>query len=120
MGTKKDRLEQVRAELGLNKTEMAEKMGITQSYYQHIIADKGKANLRLEHLEQLLMSAGVNPLWVLSGEEEMFVGNSHKIEWEKEPTQEQIDELYKFVMKNDATELSAIQKLKFQYQYIHY
>ena len=88
-------------------------MGIDQSYYQHIIAGKGKGNLRLEHIESLVATTGINPLWLLMGEGEMEIRNSHEIEWDKEPTAEQIEDLYKLVVSDDI-ELSKMQSLKMQ------
>lgn len=114
MGTKTSRLEDIRQNLGISRTEMAEAMGIERTYYQHIIAGKGKGNLRLDHLEALLETYGVNPVWVITGKEAMFVVKSHEIVWDKEPTQEQIDILYQNVMKQTEVELSPIQKIKLQ------
>lgn len=113
MNAKTARLEQIRAFLGLSKTDMAVRMGIDQSYYQHIIAGKGKGNLRLEHIESLVATTAVNPLWLIMGEGEMIIRISHDIEWEKEPTAQQIEDLYRLVVGEDI-ELSKIQSLKMQ------
>ncbi len=113
MNTKTARLEQIRESLGLSKTEMAARMWIDQSYYQHIIAGKGKGNLRLEHIERLVATSGVNPSWLLMGDGERFVRIYNKIEWEKEPTAEQIEALYQSVVSKEI-ELTKIQSLKMQ------
>lgn len=70
---KLDRLEGVRIELGLNKTQFAELMGITNHYYSNILRENGKGNLRLEHLENLLANKGVNPTWIITGEGEKYI-----------------------------------------------
>lgn len=73
MVTKTDRLEQIRGRLGLNKTEFADAMGVSNRYYYNILSGAGSGNLRLEHLESLLQRFKVNPAWVLTGEGEMFL-----------------------------------------------
>ena len=73
MGDKIVRLEMIRQELGLNKSRFAELMGISAHYYYHILKGEGKNNLRLEHLENLLASNGVSPLWVITGQGSRFV-----------------------------------------------
>ncbi|MBK8923258.1 MAG: helix-turn-helix transcriptional regulator [Saprospirales bacterium] len=70
---KTDRLEEIRRDLGLNKAQMAELMGIEASYYSNILKGEGKGNLRLEHLERLLNDANVNPLWIMTGEGEKYL-----------------------------------------------
>lgn len=92
---------------------MAEIMGIDHSYYAHILSDKRNANIRMEHMERMLEHIKVNPMWLISGDGDMFV-NMINIEWEKEPSEEQIDSLYKFVLEHYPTELSYIEKLKFR------
>ncbi|MBL7779971.1 MAG: helix-turn-helix transcriptional regulator [Saprospiraceae bacterium] len=67
------RLEEIREELGLNKSEFADVMGITPHYYYHILAGKGKGNLRIEHLQALLVRYSVNPAWVIEGIGERFL-----------------------------------------------
>jgi transcriptional regulator with XRE-family HTH domain len=82
MGTKIERLEEIRVELGLNKTEFATSMGITNRYYYNILSGEGSSNLRLEHLEHLLISLKVNPAWVLTGQGEKFLkGKEANNEW---------------------------------------
>lgn len=68
-----DRLETLRQEWQLNKTQFAELLGVTVGYYSHILSGNGKGNLRLEHLENLLTKKGVNPAWVMTGEGETFI-----------------------------------------------
>lgn len=67
------RLEEIRSDLGLSKGDFAEAMGVQSNYYSHILAGKGKSNLRLEHLESLLKRYGVNPAWVMEGIGEKFL-----------------------------------------------
>lgn len=113
-GTKAQRLEEIRADLGLNKTEMAALLGIDQSYYQHILKGKGKGNLRIEHLERLLAQASINPLWVLTGQGHKIIRISNEIEWEKEPTDEQIDALANYVLEESPVELSMRSRMMFR------
>lgn len=112
MGTKQQHLEEIRAALGLSKTEMAVLLGIDQSYYQHILKGNGKGNLRLEHLESLLAKANVNPLWVLTGQGEMFMGKSHDFTAQNEPTEEQIETLFRMVLDLEGTTIGVHQSYK--------
>lgn len=93
---------------------MAELLGIDQSYYGHILRDDGRGNLRLEHLERLLQKKNVNPVWVMTGEGSMILRISHEVEWENEPTEEQIDALYNFVLDKNPMELAVREKLMFR------
>jgi transcriptional regulator with XRE-family HTH domain len=67
------RLEEIRVELKINKTQFAGLMGISPHYYYQILNGQGSTNLRLEHLENLLTTKGVNPAWVITGEGEKFL-----------------------------------------------
>lgn len=67
------RLEEIRQELGLNKSQFAQAMGLNLQYYSNIINEKGTSNLRLEHLEALLINRGVNPAWIITGEGEKYL-----------------------------------------------
>ena len=73
MGTQVSRLEEIRHELGLSKADFAALMGIQPNYYTHISKENGKGNLRLEHLESLLLNRGVNPAWIMTGRGEKFL-----------------------------------------------
>jgi transcriptional regulator with XRE-family HTH domain len=75
------RLEEIREELGLSKQEFAGCLGIKANYYTHISNANGKGNLRLEHLESLLASKSVNPVWIMTGQGEKYLNLS------KAPTQ---------------------------------
>lgn len=75
------RLEEIRQELGLNKSQFAQEMGLTLQYYSNIINEKGTSNLRLEHLEALLINRGVNPAWLMSGEGDKFLSVHNTSEW---------------------------------------
>jgi transcriptional regulator with XRE-family HTH domain len=83
MGTKTDRLEAIRLDLGLSKTQMAEAMGISSHYYHGILRENTSNNLRLEHLESLLATKYVNPIWLMTGEGERFLKQPDKAvqEW---------------------------------------
>jgi transcriptional regulator with XRE-family HTH domain len=73
MGTKTDRLEQIRLELGLNKTQLAEAMGISSQQYHHILRENSRNSIRLEHLESLLSQKGINPAWVMTGQGQKYL-----------------------------------------------
>lgn len=75
------RLEEIRQELGLNKSQFAQAMGLNLQYYSNIINEKGTSNLRLEHLEALLINRGVNPAWIITGEGEKYLAVHNTSEW---------------------------------------
>lgn len=77
MGTKQERLEEIRKILGLNKAEMAQKMGIEGSTYHHVLSPKRRESVSIEHLEALYKACNVNPLWVLNGTGSVFMVNNH-------------------------------------------
>lgn len=107
---KTDRLEEIRQDLGLNKAQMAELMGIEPSYYSNILKGEGKGNLRLEHLERLLNDASVNPLWIMTGEGEKYLGKNKVLEAQGEPSEEEVEQLYQLVLQEYPAELSTHQK----------
>lgn len=107
MGSNSARLEQVRQHLRLSKADFARLMGIKPNYYTHISTENGRGNLRIEHLEALLVQASVNPVWVLTGSGDMFVSNSNEGLVSGEPTEAQIEELYQLVLKLEAKNLSV-------------
>lgn len=98
MGKKSERLEEIRQELGLNKSAFAQLMGIEPRYYSHISTENGKGNLRTEHLEALFKNANVNPLWVLTGEGDRYVRISTEFVAADEPTEDQVNALYDLVV----------------------
>lgn len=94
MGTKTARLEEIRQDLGLNKSQFASVMGVSPHYYYGILKGKGKANLRMEHVERLLEYANTNPVWLLTGEGEKYVAGVQVNEGEDEPTEAAVEALY--------------------------
>jgi hypothetical protein len=48
-------------------------LGIKPTYYHQIINGNTSNTLRLEHLENLLEKKGVNPIWVMTGQGDMFL-----------------------------------------------
>ncbi len=70
---KTSRLEEIRAILGMNKTEFASAMGVGANYYYNILKGGGASNLRLEHLESLLEKHSVNPAWIITGKGDRFL-----------------------------------------------
>jgi len=111
MTERNSRLEEIRQDLGLNKTEMASVMGITPHYYYGILSDNGKANLRIEHLEALLKDANANPMWILTGQGDKYVGISDKINAQGDPTPEQIEALYQYVISRNTAVLTPHQDI---------
>jgi len=107
LGTKTNRIEVVRAYLGLTKTQMAQLMGIDQSYYGHILREDGKGNLRIEHLERLLSAKSISPLWVLTGQGEMILGISTEFTAQNEPTEDQIEALYNLVKGQEGSDFDT-------------
>ncbi|MCB9315937.1 MAG: hypothetical protein H6569_07355 [Lewinellaceae bacterium] len=89
---------------------MAELMGIEASYYSNILKGEGKGNLRLEHLERLLNEASVNPLWIMTGDGEKYLGKNKVLEARGEPSEEEVEQLYQLVLQEYPAELSTHQK----------
>jgi transcriptional regulator with XRE-family HTH domain len=106
---KTERLEEIRLELGLTKTEMAGMMGISPHYYYNIFNPKSTSSLRMEHLESLMEKAGVNPVWVLTGEGEKYLHQLDVMLAEGEPTDEEVEALYHYVMEKWPRELTLEQ-----------
>jgi hypothetical protein len=52
---------------------MADAMSISSQQYHHILRENSSNNLRLEHLEALLASRKVNPLWIMTGQGEKYL-----------------------------------------------
>jgi transcriptional regulator with XRE-family HTH domain len=100
MGTKTARLEEIRQELRLNKSQFARAMGIDPHYYYGILQGKGKANLRMEHVERLMDYANVNPVWLLTGEGEKYV--NQEAPTADEPSIESVEALYKHLQQGAA------------------
>lgn len=103
----KERLEQVRAKLGLTQNQIAKHMGISGSQYANIIT--GKSTVTLTQLELLMDAHNINPVWIISGEQDMFL-SSEGVDWSREPTEEAIKTLYRYVCENcDVSGLSQHQ-----------
>jgi len=114
VGTKAARLEEIRAVLGKTKAEFARLMGIEPRYYSHISTENGKGNLRIEHLESLLANADVNPVWVLTGEGNMFSRESSENMEPGEPSPSQIQALFEYVIGQNPVDLSHQQEIMFK------
>lgn len=89
--TKIDRIDALRMSLGLSKSEFADLLGIGRTYYSNILSDKGTGNIRLEHIERLFEKLGANPIWLISGDGNMFL--------EKQPAPVITAEMLRAVMR---------------------
>lgn len=109
MNAKIKRLEEVRAVFGIKKTAMADLLGIDQSTYFNLL--DGRSNLRLVHIERLMKhSPVVNPYWLLTGEQDMFL-SPPDWDWSQAPPDATVAALYKYVMEQwPPGELSERQK----------
>ena len=65
------RLKQLRAALGLNQTEMAQELGITQPTYCQF--ETGTRPFQVCYVKTLVGQFGVNEEWLMTGRGEMFV-----------------------------------------------
>lgn len=86
-------------------------MEIEPRYYSHISTENGKGNLRIEHLEALLRNAHVNPVWILTGDGDKFSRYSSETREPGEPSPEQIEQLYNYVLKESPADLTAQQQI---------
>lgn len=108
MDAKIKRVEEVRAVLGINKTSMAKILGIDHSTYFNLL--RGKNGLRLAHVDRLMKHSKVNPFWILTGEQDMFLSPSDW-DWSQAPPDATIEALYKYVVRQwPPGELSERQK----------
>lgn len=119
------RIEELRKALRWTKTRMAGVMGITSPHYAQIITGRNKVSAT--HLERIYKNkdAGVRPEWLLKGEGDMFlinddkslpdsvIGEADNYE-QKEPTQEDIDRLYSYVLERRGVQLNPLQDIKFR------
>lgn len=72
-----NRLEQIRATLGLNQGQFAEKLGVSQSSYSKLI----HGNRRIKSsLIDAVESLGIDRIWFISGEGYMFKSDESKYE----------------------------------------
>jgi transcriptional regulator with XRE-family HTH domain len=67
-----ERVEQLRAHLGLNKSRFSAEIGMKPQTYNNFIGSQGsKPNVELLH--GIVARFGVNPLWVFTGQGAMFL-----------------------------------------------
>lgn len=82
-------------------------MGVSQPQYWSIL--EGRSTVTLTQLELLMDAHNVNPVWIISGEQDMFL-SSEGVDWSREPTEEAIKTLYRYVCENcDVSGLSQHQ-----------
>lgn len=110
MDAKIKRLEEVRAVFRIKKTAMASLLGIDQSTYFNLL--DGRSKLRLTHVERLMQhSPVVNPYWLLTGEQDMFL-SPPDWDWSQSPPDAAVEALCKYVVKQwPPGELSERQKI---------
>ncbi len=71
----------LRKKLGLNQTEMAQKLDVSQSYYGNIEA--GNKNITYEMIGKIAELYHISPNWLLLGAGEMYIEPPKQ---ENEPT----------------------------------
>lgn len=98
METTIERLEQIRAHFNLTQKQMGKLMGVSQPQYSSIL--DGRSTVTLAQLEMLMDAHGINPVWVISGEQDMFLSTDGPVDWSREPTEEAIKTLYRYVCAN--------------------
>lgn len=96
MDAKIKRVEEVREVLRINKTSMAKILGIDHSTYYNLI--RGKNGLRLAHVDRLMRHSKVNPYWILTGEQDMFL-SPPDWDWSQAPPDDTISALCEYVLK---------------------
>ena len=73
-----ERLKTARKELGLKQTEMASKLGISQTAY--CLWETGKTPLRDRHINAACALFNINPIWLETGKGEMFTNEHPQVE----------------------------------------
>lgn len=73
------RMKEVRKTLGLNQTEFAKHLGITQTAYSMI--ESGSRPLALKYVKVICSAFNVNEKWLCNGEGEMFLSSPYQKEF---------------------------------------
>jgi transcriptional regulator with XRE-family HTH domain len=73
------RLKEVRKALGLNQTEFAKHLGITQTAYSMI--ESGNRPLADKYIKVICSAFNVSETWFLTGDGEMFVSSPYEKEF---------------------------------------
>lgn len=73
------RLKEVRKALGLNQTEFAKHLGITQTAYSMI--ESGNRPLADKYVKVICSTFNVSEAWFLTGDGEMFVSSPYEKEF---------------------------------------
>lgn len=73
------RLKQVRRALGLNQTDFAKHLGITQTAYSMI--ENGKRPLADKYIKVICSAFNVNENWLRTGREDMFASSPYEKEF---------------------------------------
>ncbi len=64
------RLKDIRKALGMNQTDFAKKLGLSQSTLALI--EVGKRNFSEKHIKMICSTFGINEVWLKTGKGEMF------------------------------------------------
>lgn len=73
------RMKEVRKTLGLNQTEFAKHLGITQTAYSMI--ESGSRPLALKYVKVICSAFNVNENWLCNGEGGMFLSSPYQKEF---------------------------------------
>lgn len=73
------RLKKIRKTLGLNQTDFAKHLGITQTAYSMI--ENGNRPLADKYIKVICSAFHINENWLLRGEEEMFLASPYEGEF---------------------------------------
>lgn len=92
------------------QSAFAREVGLQQGSYADV--ERGRANLSADLMEKLVNNFKINLSWIFTGEGEMLL--EHGFYGGGEPTREQIETLYRYVLEKRAVQLSPIQELKFK------
>jgi transcriptional regulator with XRE-family HTH domain len=98
MSSFSERLKQVRVALQLTQTEIAESIGVSQQAWTHY--EKERRYPYLQQLTQLVLKYNINLNWLLTGEGEMFIGESLA---KNNTTHSQDDSSYEQLFKSTLT-----------------
>lgn len=79
--TAQDRLKIARTQLGLNQTEFAKSLGITQTSLSML--ESGKRPLQDRHIKVVCKTYGINENWLAYGTGEMFSSSPYLDEFSK-------------------------------------
>lgn len=74
-----DRVKEIRKALGMNQTEFAKRLGLTQTAFSMI--ESGKRPLSDKHIKVICSEFGISENWIRSGTGEMFLSSPYEKEF---------------------------------------